>query len=267
MRAPIALRSRDLNLMQQLAPDYWNLRGTFKVAGVLDVGTHLSLVRRCNGRFLVLDSYTPDDAQRQQLLQLTAGGTLVDAILNVHPFHTLHCDALHQLLPAARLIGTARHRQRAPHLPWDAGVIEDVATQADFAEDLDFSIPAGLDLVTDDDSVHASSVLVRHRRSGIVHVDDTLTVLAAPGVLGKWLPQSRLKFHPRLPRALQARPGAADAFERWASALAERWAGTPFVCAAHSAVRELPAEGWRNEMRNALQQVQGALNRHRHRHG
>ncbi|WP_312707463.1 hypothetical protein [Stenotrophomonas sp.] len=253
--------------MQQLAPDFWNLRGTFKVAGLLNVGTQLSLLRRRNGRFVVLDSYTPSEAQRQALLDLTAGGTRVDAIINVHPFHTLHCAPLHQLLPAARLIGTRRHLQRAPGLPWDPHVIEDVATQADFADDLDFSIPAGLDLVPADDSVHASSVLVRHRRSGIVHVDDTLNVLAAPGVLGRWLPQSRLKFHPRLARALQARAGAADAFDRWARALAERWAGTPFVCAAHSAVRALPAHGWRDEMLKALHNVQGALHRHRRRYG
>lgn len=253
--------------MQQLAHDFWNLRGAFKVAGLLDVGTQLSLVRRGNGRFLVLDSYTPSETQRQALLGLTAGGTLVDAIINVHPFHTLHCEPLHQLLPTARLIGTRRHLQRAPHLPWDTEVIEDVATQADFADDLDFTVPAGLDLVPADDSVHASSVLVRHRRSGIVHVDDTLSVLAAPGVLGKWLPQSRLKFHPTLSRALQPEAGAAEAFERWARALSERWAGTPFVCAAHSAVRELPANGWRDEMLKALHNVQGALHRHRRRYG
>ncbi|AWH48111.1 hypothetical protein C1925_02510 [Stenotrophomonas sp. SAU14A_NAIMI4_5] len=253
--------------MQQLANDFWNLRGTFKVAGLLDVGTQLSVVRRTNGRFLVLDSYTPNETHRQALLGLTAGGTLVDAIINVHPFHTLHCEPLHQLLPAARLIGTRRHLQQAPHLPWDPHVIEDVETQADFADDLDFTVPAGVELVPADDNVHASSVLVRHRRSGIVHVDDTLSVLAAPGALGKWLPQSGLKFHPTLSRALQPRAGAADAFERWALALAERWAGTPFVCAAHSAVRELPADGWRDEVLKALHNVQGKLRRHRRRYG
>ncbi len=169
--------------MHALARDFWNFRGSFKVAKVLDVGTHMSAVRRKNGRFLLLDSYSLDGSDRSDLLALTDGGAAIEAILNVHPFDTVHCRAMHALAPHARLIGTARHLEAAPELGWEAGVIEEAATQAEFAEDLVFSIPAGLDLVTPDPHVHAASVLVRHRASGIVHVDDTLNVLAAPGVL------------------------------------------------------------------------------------
>lgn len=252
--------------MQQLAEDFWNFRGSYKVAGILDLGTQMSLVRRRNGRFVLLDSYACGEEDRRRLLALTDGGSRIDAIINVHPFHTLHCHAMHRLVPAARLIGTRRHRQHAPELPWENRVIEDAGAQVDFAEDLDFSVPAGLDLVTDDDRVHAASVLVRHRRSGIVHVDDTFNVLAAPGVLGRLFPQSRLKFHPMLRRSLKQQSGAADAFDAWARALAGRWAGTPIVCAAHSAVRHLPADGWSTEVLRALDDVQSVLARHRDTH-
>ena len=74
----------------------------------------------------------------------------IEAVLNVHPFHTLHCEAIHQIVPGARMIGTRRHHDEFPDLPWEAGVIEDATTQAEFADDLDFSIPDGADLVTDD---------------------------------------------------------------------------------------------------------------------
>src|SRR5690606_8921021 len=119
----------------------------------------------------------------------------------------------------------------------------------------DLSVPAGVDFVCPDDRVHVASVLVRHRASGIVHVDDTLNVIAAPGALGDLLPQSSLRMHPMLARALVAEAGAADAYADWARALAARWADAPAVCAAHSAVRRLPAGGFRAEVEAALDKV------------
>ncbi len=252
--------------MQQLAEDFWNFRGHHRIGGLLDVGTQMSLIRRSNGRYLVVDSYALDEDARAGLLAQTGNGDLVEAIINVHPFHTLHCYSMHQLLPRARMIGTRRHQQQAPTVRWDAAVIEDAATQEQFRDDLAFSTPEGLDLVTSDDKVHAASVLVRHRRSGIVHVDDTLNVLAAPGWLGGLLPQSRLKFHPMLGKALRAVPEAADAFARWARALASEWADTPTVCAAHSAVRTLRQGDWQREVLQALADVEPVLERHRKAH-
>src|SRR5690606_19049606 len=107
----------------------------------------------------------------------------------------------------------------------------------------ELSVPVGVDFVCLDERVHVASLLLRHRASGIVHVDDTLNVIAAPGALGKLLPQSGLRMHPLLGQALQAEPGAADAYIGWARDLARRWDGAPYVCAAHSAVRELGPGG------------------------
>jgi len=252
--------------MKQLGANFWNFRGTFKIAKIIDVGTQMSLVRQANGRFILIDSYAVTGSDRENLLTLTDNGAAIDAIINVHPFHTLHCRAAHELAPHARLFGTQRHRIQAPELPWQQVAIEDAATQVQFDE-LDFSVPAGLDLVTADDSVHAASVLVRHRESGIVHVDDTLMVLVAPGPLRHVLPQSRLRFHPMLRKALQPRPGAADDFANWARGVADKWAGTPIVCAAHSAVRRLGPSGWHSEISRALSDVTGTLDKHRTRCG
>lgn len=252
--------------MTQLHDDFWNFRGDFRIAGVVNVGTHLSLVRRPDGRFLVLDSYDLEGEDRARLMSLTDNGAAIDAIVNVHPFHTLHCAAMHALLPGVPLIGTARHRRQAPDLPWAAGVIEDAGTQAGFADTLDFSIPPGVDFVCPDDKVHVASVVVRHRASGIVHVDDTMNVLAPPSLLKAVLPEPRLRFHPMLARALQARRGAADEYAAWARDLADRWADTRIVCAAHSAVRRLEPGGWRAEMLGALDHVRPALDRHRRAH-
>ena len=84
-----------------VADGFWNIRGSFMIAGLLDVGTHLSLVRRRSGKFVFLDSYTLSDPVKRDLDAITNGGEDVEAILNVHPFHTVHVKAMHALYPNA----------------------------------------------------------------------------------------------------------------------------------------------------------------------
>lgn len=249
--------------MQQLDDAFWNIRGTYRVAGVLDIGTHMSLVRRGNGRFVVIDGCGLDNAQHEALMALTRSGGLVDAVVHVHPFHTLHVEATHRLFPDAALHGTARHRRLAPSLPWSAVPVEEWTDGHPLADVFDLSVPDGVYFACVDERVHVSSVLVRHRQSGIVHVDDTLNVLAGPGRLREVLPQSSLRMHPMLRHALKPEPGAADAYAAWARALGARWADTRIVCAAHSAVRHLPAGGFEREMGTALARVSRTLDRHR----
>ena len=75
----------------------------------VDIGTHMSLVQRANGRFVVVDGCALDDAQREAVMSLTGNGERVDAVVHVHPFHTLHVEATHRLFPSA----TARHPRHA----------------------------------------------------------------------------------------------------------------------------------------------------------
>jgi len=253
--------------MEQLASDFWNVRGAYRVAGVLNIGTHMSLARRSDGRFVVIDGCALDDVQRRAVMALTSNGGNVAAVVHVHPFHTLHVEATHQLFPTAVLHGTARHRERAPSLPWSAPPVEHWTGDHPLADVFDLSVPDGVDFVCPDERVHVASVLVRHRASGIVHVDDTLNVLAAQGALRGLLPQSSLRMHPMLGRALQHRAGAADAYADWARRLAAGWADTRIVCAAHSTVRRLPAGGFTAEVEAALRRVSGTLARHRARYG
>src|SRR5690606_36060711 len=112
-----------------------------------------------------------------------------------------------------------------------------------------------------------ASVLMRHRQARIVHVDDTLNVGAPPRWLRRVLRQSPLRMQPLLSRALRPEAGAADAYAAWARGLASRWADVRVVCAAHSAVRELPPGGFAQEVDAALAKVSRALERHRARYG
>lgn len=253
--------------MQRLAATFWNLRGVQRIAGVLDIGTHMSVVQRADSRFIVVDGCGPEGAQRDALLALTGNGQQVGAVIHVHPFHTLHVEDTHRLFPSATLYGTARHRRLAPSLPWTGDPVEEWGDEHPLADVLDLTVPDGVDFHCQDERVHVASVLVRHRDSGIVHVDDTFNVWAAPAVLRRVLPQTSLRMHPMLPRALKPEPGAADAYAAWARALARRWADTRIVCAAHSAVRRLSEGGFEREVEEALERVEGTLERHRRQHG
>ena len=42
--------------IEQLADGFWRIAGEMKIGGVVDFGTHASLVRLANGNFVFLDS-------------------------------------------------------------------------------------------------------------------------------------------------------------------------------------------------------------------
>jgi hypothetical protein len=252
--------------LEQLAGDFWTVRGSYRIAGILDVGTQMSLVRRENGRFVLLDCYE-SRAAFAAIEDLTDGGRGIEAIINLHPFHTLHCRAVHRRYPHAELIGTERHRRLHPDLRWSDDATEHPATWRRFAHDFAFTIPRGVDFVCLDERVHVASVLARHRGSRIVHVDDTLNVFAAPAPLRPLLPAPRLRFHPMLAKALEKRAGAAAAYEDWAAELASEWADTAVVCAAHSKVHRIGAAGFDGEVKAALEAAAPVLAAHRVRFG
>lgn len=253
--------------MDHLADDFWNMRGDFRISPLINIGTHMSLIRRPSGRFVLLDSYELDDADQARLLALTEGGSQIEAVLNLHPFHTIHCAFVQNSLPNARLIGTRRHHHRLPHLDWDPALIEMPTTQRQFADILDFSIPPGVDFISADENVHVASVIARHRASGIVHVDDTLNVLDLPSLVQKLVPGPRLRFHPKLADGLQKRAGAADDYIGWATGLAQLWADTKIGCAAHSAVLALTEESFGGAIGKALDYAANTLDQHRETYG
>jgi hypothetical protein len=254
----------------RISDDFWNIRGSFKIAGVVDVGTHASLVRRANGKFVLLDSYTLTDALERDVRAATNDGQDVEAILNVHPFHTIHVRRTHQQFPNAKLYGTARHVSRAPELPWEPLRTEDPALHAMFADDLDFSVPRGVDFISSNEHVHFSSVLVWHRASKTIHVDDTFNYIRLPKaarIVGR---TDVLSFHPTLAKALEKRPGAVADFREWAKELIERWRDAENLCAAHSAAllgEKNQGSSIHARLLKALDKVGRTLDKHERKYG
>jgi len=247
----------------QISEDFWNVRGSFKLGGVFDVGTQTSLVRLRSGGFVLLDAYRLTGDVERDVLALTDGGRAVRAILSLHPFHTLHVRASAAQFPRAQLYGTRRHKARAPELRWQALHTDDAALHEQFAADFALSVPRGVDLVPASEALHFASVLALHKPSGTLHVDDTLSFMDLPLVGG-------LKFHPTLRFALLKRSGAAAEFRAWAEELAVLCEGVNRVCTAHSrALPPAPSSGSSvaGQVRELLAGASNMLDSHARRYG
>ncbi|MDT0574568.1 hypothetical protein RM533_00040 [Croceicoccus sp. F390] len=213
--------------------DFWNIRGDLRIAGIVNIGTQCSLVRLSEDRFIFLDSYTLTGDIRERVMALTDQGRKVEAVLNVHPFHTLHCARMAKDFPGATFHGSSRHVRVVPQVAWSPEAVESEAV-ADRYPQLAFSLPDGIDYISKDENVHAGSLLVFHGSSGTLHVDDTFNVL--PGLIRKVLPVPQIAFHPMLKAALHDTPDAGARFCNWADRIATEWSGTRTLCAAHSAL-------------------------------
>ncbi|MFK7931813.1 MAG: hypothetical protein AB8H79_26790 [Myxococcota bacterium] len=242
---------------------FYNIRGSFRIMGVVDIGTHMSLVRKADGRFVVLDGYTIDGAVAEQVMDLTQGGEAVDAVLHLHPFHTIHVKATYERFPKAKHYGTVRHKRKAPGLPWEDETTDSEAMHGLFVDDLSFSVPKGVDFIPDDENLHFASVLAVHRASKTLHVDDTLMFSKLPLVGG-------VSFHPTLKRVLQQRPGAVAEFREWAQELIALCEGVEHLCAAHTRpLLNVGSDGapLAERVKRALKGVEGKLEAHEKAHG
>jgi hypothetical protein len=258
------------NQIIQVSDDFWNIRGSFKIGGVVDIGTQASLVRLGNGNFVFLDSYEMSLEARREIDELIEDGGEIEAILNLHPFHTMHVKRMHELYPQARLHGTARHLERFPDLPWEEVGTEDSELHEWYADDLEFSIPDGVDFISDNENVHFSSVMVYHRASGTIHVDDTLMYIVLPFPLRLLGMRDSLGFHPTLSMSLEKRAGAAADFREWAEGMIDQWSEAKSLCAAHSQVllaSKNRGSSIQDRLRKALKRCNRRLRAHERRYG
>jgi hypothetical protein len=250
--------------------DFWNIRGSFKIGGVVDIKTHASLVRRANGNFVFLDSYSLGRDARETVADIVGRDGEIEAILNLHPFHTMHVASMHKLYPEARLYGTVRHVQRFPDLPWESELSEDPELQSLYADDFEFSVPVGVDFVSANENIHFSSVLVMHPGSHTIHVDDTFMYIQLPRLLRLFGAKDTLGFHPTLSRALEKRAGSVADFRDWAETLIDDWRNAENLCAAHTGpllARENTGPSIAERLERALRKCEPRLRIHERRYG
>ncbi len=217
-----------------LGAGFWSIRGSFIKNGILDIGVQCALVKLSSGRFIFLDSYTLKDDVRAQVMALTNDGQDVEAVLNVHPFHTVHCEQMAKDFPQATFYGSSRHPKQVPNVKWSDDLVESDAVAERYPE-LEFSLPKGIYYIAPDESVHASSLLVFHPASLSIYVDDTFEI--PPSKLINTV-QADLGLHPTTLKALKDEPNAGKEYCDWATQLAHKWRDVRNFCGAHSGLVE-----------------------------
>lgn len=213
-----------------LGAGFWSIRGSFIKNGILDIGVQCALVKLSSGRFIFLDSYTLTDDVREQIMTLTNDGQDVEAVLNVHPFHTVHCEQMAKDFPQATFYGSRRHPKQAPNVQWSNDLVESDAVAERYPE-LELSLPKGIYYIAPNESVHASSLLVFHPASLSIYVDDTFEI--PPSKLINTV-QADLGLHPTTLQALKDEPNAGKEYCDWATKLAHEWRDVRYFCGAHS---------------------------------
>lgn len=111
----------------------------------MEIGTHMSLIQLNNGNFLVIDTVVINDQLKQQLDEMTNNGTKIEAVIAVHPFHTLAYSAFYKMYPNAQYYGTPRHLRKLTEIKW-AGQVdadENKALLTKWAPEVELRIPDG----------------------------------------------------------------------------------------------------------------------------
>lgn len=216
--------------IHDLGAGFWNIRGSFRVGGVLNIGTQCSLIQLESGRFIFLDSYALTGDVRDEVMALTNNGQAVEAVLNVHPFHTIHCEEMAKDFPQATFYGSSRHHKKVPKVQWADDLVESEVVAQRYPE-LNFSISKGIYYISPNEMIHAGSLLAYHPASKSLHVDDTF--MSPPmKLLEVVLPE--LILHPTTKKALTDEPDAGKQYCDWATNLAHEWRDVRNFCAAHS---------------------------------
>jgi hypothetical protein len=224
-----------------MGPGFWNVRSSFILDGI-DIGTQMSLIQLQNGNFLIIDTVELDTALLNDINMLTVNGSLIEAVIATHPFHTTYFPAFYQMFPKPPYYGTPRHLRIEPQIPW-AGSMWDCANRQRWLPEVHMRIPRGSEFVNPqpESDNHFSGIHVFHPRSRVIHVDDT--VMVDEPFNGDML------FHPSMVGpGLYHIPEAPSAFRDWVQNYINQW-DFDIICAAHNGVK----------MGGAKQQLQNVL--------
>eukprot|EP01039_Chlorochromonas_danica_P005635 gene5635-6215_t len=153
--------------------NFWNLRGSFLLFNLVEIGTHMSFIKLPTGKFLVINTVDITPAAKSAIDSLTNNGQLIEAVLATHPFHTIYFPSFHRLYPNTRYYGCPRHLKKVS-IPWTGSLVDPAILSSWEDQGVFLRVPDGTDILTPAEDNHLSCVFVFHRESRTIHIDDTI---------------------------------------------------------------------------------------------
>ncbi|CAF0931040.1 unnamed protein product [Adineta ricciae] len=251
--------SVEKQVLFRVGSQFWNIRVNFKkFAGLVDIGSHMSLIQLRNGNFLIINPVILTDHSRSEVDCLTENGTTIEAVIGVHPFHTLAFPSFYKIYPNAKYYGTPRHLRRLKQIPW-AGSLDDCQIRRKWEPEVEMRIPAGAEFVNPlpESSNHFVSVFVFHRPSRTLHVDDTIVYGDHPSFLLKLIgfKHGTMAFHPSIKGSgLYPTVEAPSQFRSWMEKILNDW-NFDNICCAHSGVKMGGAHELVSQLVNAAESL------------
>lgn len=129
--------------LRQIGPGFWNVRAPFKLFRIVDIGTHMSIIKLRSGNFLVIDTVELNDQLKKELDELTSNGTKIEAVVGVHPFHTLAFPGFYKSYPEAKYYGTPRHIRKLTDIKWTGQLDDNKESLSKWEPEVELRIPAG----------------------------------------------------------------------------------------------------------------------------
>jgi len=143
----------------------------------------MSLIRLPSGRFLVIDTVPLTDTLKHELDTLTENGTLIEAVIATHPFHTLSFPMFYDAYPDVEYYGTPRHLLKQQEIAWTGNIMENLSK---WEPEVHMRIPDGCEFIAPvpEASNHLSCVWVYSPEARTIHVDDCIMYFKTTGLLG-----------------------------------------------------------------------------------
>lgn len=217
----------------EIGPGFWNIRGSFTFCcGLIDIQTHMSIIRLTTGKFLIIDTITITPEIKLEIDNLTNNGTLIEGVIATHPFHTIFFIPFNELYPNLKYYGTPRHLRNI-NLKWEGNLNDENVRNLWESENIFMRIPEGAEFVNPAENNHFSSVFVYHQPSSTIHVDDTVQYFDHPDLALRLLGKShgRMEFWNPVKGLHQTADGPL-LFKAWIEKLADDWEFEN-ICTAH----------------------------------